>query len=124
MSNKTRPLIVWALFTASLVAIFTSFIAIILAYVWRKSDPGYKVVYDKKFRRFWTAGLGWALGLSLFSITAFTDTRPAGSSVPLLNNIGLVVIVVTQLWFALSAFISMFNIPAPTEIGVSLRRFA
>ena len=124
MSTKTKPTIIWALYTASLVAIMTTFIAIIMAYVWRRYDPCYKVVYDKQMRRFWTASLGWALGLLLFVVAAFTDTRPVGSGIPLLGNIGLLIIIVTQLWFALSSLISMFSLPEPTDAGNTSQRFA
>ncbi|SDX57499.1 Uncharacterized membrane protein [Ruegeria halocynthiae] len=124
MSSKTKPTIVWALYTVSLVAVLTSFFGIVLAYVWRGSDPNYKEVYDKQIRRFWTAGIGWALGLTLFVFAAFTDTRPAGSGVSLLGNVGLLIIIITQLWFALSALISMFLIPAPSSNGKTPRKFA
>ncbi|WP_152610721.1 hypothetical protein [Ruegeria sp. ANG-R] len=124
MSDKTKPTIVWALYTASLVAILTTFIAIVLAYVWRRNDPSYKAVYDKQIRKFWTAGVGWALGLSVFAFAAFTDTSPAGSGVPLLGNVGLLIIVITQLWFALSSLISMFFIPSPSDMGQAPQKFA
>ncbi|MTH99958.1 hypothetical protein [Roseibium sp. RKSG952] len=124
MSSKTKPTIIWALYAASLVALLTSFIAVSLAYSWRKTDPGYKVVYDQQIRRFWIAGIGWALGLLVFVFAAFTDSSPAGSGIPLLGNIGLLIIVATQLWFALSAMISIFLVPQSSNSGRAPQTFA
>lgn len=124
MSTKTKPTMIWALYTASLFALLTSFPAIVLAYVWRRMDPAYKPVYDKQIRKFWTAGLGWAVGISLYLFAAFTDTRPAGSGLPPMANIGVLIIVATQLWFAVSSLIAMFRIPAPLDTRGRSERFA
>lgn len=124
MSTKTKPTIIWALYTTSLFAVLTSFPAIVLAYIWRRTDPGYKLVYDKQIRKFWTAGLGWAVGISLYLFAAFTDTRPAGSGMPPMANIGVLIIIATQLWFAVSSLIAMFTIPAPQDTRVGSEKFA
>ena len=109
MSSKTKPTLVWALYASSLAAGLTSFPGVALAYVWRKSDPEFKAVYDKQISRFWMAGLGWLLGIAVILATVITDTTPAGSGIPVMGYVGVLIIVVTQLWFGIAALISMFG---------------
>lgn len=113
MSDNLKPKLIWSLYAASLAAVLTSFVAIVLAYFWRRSDVANAQSYDKAIKKFWRAGMGWAVGLGLIVLAAFTDTSPMGSEKPLLFNIGLLTILLTQLWFALSSLIAIFTTPKP-----------
>ena len=124
MNSKARTTIIWGLYAASLVAILTTFVAIILAYVWRKGDPEAKAVYDKQIRRFWTAAIGWVVGLAVIVVAAATDTAPAGSGMPLLGNIGVLIIVAVQLWFGVASLVSMIISLVSSDGGQKPRQFA
>lgn len=110
MSSATKPTLVWALYASSLAAGLTSFVGVALAYLWRSSDPEFKAVYEKQIRRFWMAALGWLLGILVIVATAVTDMTPAGSGMPMMGYVGVLIIVLTQLWFGISALISMIAI--------------
>ncbi|WP_121634516.1 hypothetical protein [Tropicibacter alexandrii] len=107
MSPKSKPTLVWALYASSLAAGLTSFVGVALAYLWRSGDPEFKAVYDKQIRRFWMAGLGWILGILVIVATVATDTTPAGSGMPGMGYVGVLIIVLTQLWFGISALVSI-----------------
>ena len=124
MTSKTKTVIIWALYAASIAAILTTFIGIALAYVWRRGDPGSRAVYDKQIRRFWTAGMGWAVGIAVIVLAAITDTAPAGSGMPLLGNIGLLIVIATQIWFCISSIISLITTSLSSDDGQQPKQYA
>lgn len=108
--TDTKPTLVWALYLAGIAAVLTPFIAVGLAYAWRrKADAQARAQYDTQIRVFWRCGAIWLGALVLMVLGFVTDTQPVGSGTPLLFNLGLLVGIVAQLWFTARSLVGLIK---------------
>ena len=98
--TDNKPTLIWALYFGGLIAVFTPFIGVVFAYMWKgKADPASRAEFDKQIKVFWRCAQVWLVAVVLMGVAVSMDSAPVGSGVPTMFLIGVLVGIVGQFWF-------------------------
>ncbi|MEL7261603.1 MAG: hypothetical protein AAGK69_09505 [Pseudomonadota bacterium] len=98
--TDNKPALIWALFFGGIIIVFTPFIGIVFAYMWKgKADAATRAAFEKQIKVFWRCAQAWLVAVVLMGTALVMDDTPVGSGIPLMFSIGVLVGVVGQFWF-------------------------
>ncbi|MEO0693714.1 MAG: hypothetical protein AAFY90_12670 [Pseudomonadota bacterium] len=98
--TDNKPTLIWALYFGGLIAVFTPFIGVVFAYMWKgKADPASRAEFEKQIKVFWRCAQVWLVAVVLMGVAVSMDNTPVGSGVPTMFLIGVLVGIVGQFWF-------------------------
>lgn len=110
MKSSYKPTVVWVMFMLGITTLLTPFIGFLLACLWRRStdDPYDFVEYDTQIVAFWRAGMLWLCAFVFMGVGLYLDLQSSSamipeSGMPMMVSIGVLIGVVTQIWFTVRA---------------------
>ncbi|WP_425038274.1 hypothetical protein [Primorskyibacter sp. S187A] len=128
MSSNTKPVLVWALYSAGIAAVLTPFIGAALAFFWRRGarangDAEAAAEHSHQLRTFGHAAKAWSAALAIMACVLLMDIQmgnPVGSGVPSLFMVGIGLALLTQIVFTLYCLFFLFrSVFAKTPSGAA-----